>query len=688
MRREYINYPFDLPIKISFLNIKNHPTHWHNSIEIIYVLKGSLNITIDTDSFTLNEREVEIINSDESHSISAIDDNKVLIFNIDPFFFEKYYKDINNVFFYTNSNDDEDQNGSEYDELKTILSQILCEYVQKVEDYDEEIEKHLITLLYHLVNNFHYLTHEKEELKEKTDQLDRYHRISKYIYNNYNNNITLKEIAKKEFLSPHYLSHEIKYATGYSFTDLINLTRVEESIKLLLDSDMSISEISDEIGFSHVRYFNKNFKLYYNCTPLQYRKKYATTEKEYELSKQFIELSLSDALNSLSYNLENYNRFNFENKLWNIHVDVEKTIQPLEHYFKEHINLGEAFDLLIEDNKDILEEIQEEIHFEYGRLEKMFHSDMGVFLDSNFYNWNKAKGVLEFLSDISLKPLILLDNFEYSLEKYINILSSFLDYFNELDIVETSEFKFQFDSRLSEDIKTNLRSYITGVYELEVYSNDYISTSDLNNIYDTTYMLPYIIHTTIFKGISINFLKAFDVLEKEVNITNEVFIGGSGIVNDMGIRKPSYYAYYLLSMLGNEIISLDDGCIVTKSDKCYTILLYSHNNDINSLADYQDIYQESGIKKSFERKYSLNILNIKNSTRIITYEVNEYTGSSYNYWLSMGSPDRLSKEEKEILYKASYPKIDFKYSKKSSVLNIITELKGYGAKLIVLKNLK
>ena len=688
MRREYINYPFDLPIKISFLNIKNSPTHWHNSIEIIYVLKGSLNITIDTDSFTLNEREVEIINSDESHSISAIADNKVLIFNIDPFFFEKYYKDINNVFFYTNSNDDEDQNGPEYEELKTILSQILCEYVQKVEDYDEEIEKHLITLLYHLVNNFHYLTHEKEELKEKTDQLDRYHRISKYIYNNYNNNITLKEIAKKEFLSPHYLSHEIKYATGYSFTDLINLTRVEESIKLLLDSDMSISEISDEIGFSHVRYFNKNFKLYYNCTPLQYRKKYATTEKEYELSKQFIELSLSDALNSLSYNLENYNRFNFENKLWNIHVDVEKTIQPLEHYFKEHINLGEAFDLLIEDNKDILEEIQEEIHFEYGRLEKMFHSDMGVFLDSNFYNWNKAKGVLEFLSDIYLKPLILLDNFEYSLEKYINILSSFLDYFNELDIVETSEFKFQFDSRLSEDIKTNLRSYITGVYDLEVYSTDYISTSDLNNIYDTTYMLPYIIHTTIFKGISINFLKAFDVLEKEVNITNEVFIGGSGIVNDMGIRKPSYYAYYLLSMLGNEIISLDDGCIVTKSDKCYTILLYSHNNDINSLADYQDIYQESGIKKSFERKYSLNILNIKNSTRIITYEVNEYTGSSYNYWLSMGSPDRLSKEEKEILYKASYPKIDFKYSKKSSVLNIITELKGYGAKLIVLKNLK
>ena len=688
MRREYINYPFELPIKISYLNIKNYPTHWHNSIEIIYVLKGSLQIKIDTDSFTLNEREVEIINSDESHEIQSLEDNKVLIFNIDPFFFEKYYKDINNIFFYTNSNDDEDQNGAEYEELKTLLSQILCEYVQKLEDYDEEIEELLITLLYHLVNNFHYLTHEKEELKEKTDQLARYHRISKYIYNNYNNNITLQEIAKKEFLSPHYLSHEIKYATGYSFTDLINLTRIEESIKLLLDSDMSISEISDEIGFSHIRYFNKNFKYYYGCTPLQYRKKYATTEKEYDLSKQFSELSLNDALETLSYNLENYNRFNFENKLWNIHVDVDKVLNPLEKYFKESVNLGESFDLLIEDNKDILEEIQEEIHFEYGRLEKMFHSDMGVFLDSDFYNWNKAKGVLEFLSNIYLKPLILLDNLDYSLEKYINILSSFLDYFTELDIVEVSDFKFQFDSRLSEDIKFNLRQYIKNSYELDICEIDFTSKSDLNSIYDTAYMLPYIIHNTIFKGNSLNFLKAFDVLEKEINITNEIFIGAPGIVNDMGVRKPSYYAYYLLSKLGNDIIALDDGYIVTKSDNYYAILLYSHNDDVNTLASYEDIYQKGGIKKSFERKYSLNIVNIKNSTRIITYELNESIGSSYNYWLAMGSPDRLSKEEKEILHKASYPKIEFKYSKKSSVLNIITELKGYGAKLIVLKNIK
>ena len=154
----------------------------------------------------------------------------------------------------------------------------------------------MINLLYHLINNFHYLTTDKEELKEKSEQLDRYHRISKYIFNNYNNNITLQEIAKKEFLSPHYLSHEIKYATGHSFTDLINLTRIEESIKLLLDTTMSITEISEKIGFSHVRYYNKNFKSYFGCTPLQYRKKYYLNENDFDKSKNVTSLDLNGAL--------------------------------------------------------------------------------------------------------------------------------------------------------------------------------------------------------------------------------------------------------------------------------------------------------------------------------------------------------------------------------------------------------
>ena len=688
IRREYIVYQADSPIKITYANIKEYPIHWHNSIEILYVLRGSINVNVDTDSFELLEKEMEIINVDESHRIYSDKDNRVLIFHIDPSFFEKYYKDINNVFFYTNSTDDGAQEGEEYDLLRNFLAKLLCEAVQKLDDYDKEVESILIDLLYHLINNFHYLTYEREELKSNTEQLARYHRISKYIFNNYDSNITLQEIAKKEFLSPHYLSHEIKNATGNSFTDLVNQTRVEESVKLLLDSDLSISDISDEVGFSHVRYLNKNFKNYYDCTPLQYRKKNKLTEEEYEQSKKIEILKLEDALEYLSSELDDYERFNYENKLWKVHINMDESQGELNKDFREIINLDDAFDLLLEDNKDILEEIQDELHFKYVRLENMFNNDMGVFPKADFYNWNKAKSIIEFLDYIDLKPLILIDNPNFSLEKYKHILTSFFEYFSEIDYIDITEFKFQFTSIIDRELKSLLLKYLIDQYNVDVIEEDFICNKSLNKIYDTAFMLPFIIHNTIFNKNSLSFLRAFDVLEKEVSLTNEVFIGAPGLVNDMGIRKPSYYAYYLLSKLGDEIVTIDNGLIVTKKDDEYCILLYSYTDELEELQSFENIFTKRGKRKIYKKKTSLNIENIKKSSRIITYEISERIGSSYNYWLSMGSPDRLNKEEKEILHRASFPKIEFSYSKKNTILNIITELQGYDAKLIVIKNLK
>lgn len=685
MQKEYIAYTSDLPINITYASVNNYPLHWHNSIEIIYVLKGKVNISIDTDSYELYENEIEIINENETHTIHSDIENKLLIFHIDPNYFEKYYSDINNIFFYTNSSDEGAQEGPEYDELRGYLSRLLCEAVQRQEDYDEEIEDILIKLLFHLVNNFHYLIQEQDSLKENSMQLERYHRISKYIFNNYNNNITLQSIAKKEFLSPHYLSHEIKNTTGYSFTDLLNLTRVEESVKLLLDSDMSISEISEEVGFSHTRYFNKNFKFFYNCTPLQFKRKNKLSPIALEKSKIMVIFPLEDSLKLLVEYLKDYERYNYENKLSTISLNMNNSLGKFNEDFREIITLGDAFDLLIEDNKDILEALQEEIHFNYGRLENFFSDDMGIFKGADFYNWNRAKSVLEFIDYIDLYPLILIDNDKFNLSDYKKALSSFISYFNEIELIDLSKIKFQFSNKISDNIIYQLKQYISESLNFEIIEKTYTENKSLNTLYDTVYMLPYIIHNELFTKKDISFLKAFDVLEKETNLNNEVFIGSPGIINDMAIRKPSYYAYYLLSKLSGEIVSSGNGYIVTKNNLGFNILLYTYNSVIENLLDADSKLKKNEIITALEKEISLNITNVPNDSRMIFYEINEKVGSSYNYWLSMGSPDRLNNEEMEILSKASFPKIEFKYSKKSSVLNIITKLKGYGATLILIK---
>ncbi len=689
MRREYINYPSDMPVSITYANIIEYPLHWHNSIEIIFVLKGSINITIDTDDYELVERELEIINVDEAHRIYSKDkDNRVLIFHIDPYFFEKYYNDIANMFFYTNTTDEGAQEKEEYDELRRFLSIILCEAIQKGDNYDEKIESTLVDLLYHLINNFHYLLYEKEDLKENEEQLERYHRIAKYIFNNYNNNITLQDIAKKEFLSTHYLSHEIKSATGYSFTDLINLTRIEESIKLLLDTDKTISEISEDIGFSHTRYFNKHFKIHYKCTPLQYRKKFKVDEETYEKQKELNILSLNESLEPLTYYLEDYDRFNYKNKITKINIDMSNDLGYFNKSFKEVLNVGDAFDLLIEDNQHTVEELQEEIGFEFVRLLNVFSKDMGIFPGSKFYNWNRARDIFEYVETINLKPLIVLDDKNFSREQFMEALTSFLEYFNDLETLDFYSFRFQFSSSMNESLIKDILEILRDEYKLEVLKEYYCASENIELIYDTAYMLPFIIHNTVKNSKNLEFLKAFDVLDRQINLTNEVFFGYPGLVNDKGIKKPSYYAYYLLNKLGNTLVAQEDGYIVTKKDGEYQILLYSYNEELIELIPFNNFSKLRGSKNTTEKKFSLNIVNISTDTRMIKYEISERFGSSFNYWTSMGSPKRLSKEEKEILHKSSFPKIDFKYSKKSTVLNLQTKLAGYGAQLIILKEVQ
>ncbi len=682
MRKEHIIYNSNIPVKITYASVREYPLHWHNSVEIIYVLKGMVNISIDTDNYSIFENEIEIINTNESHRIHSDEDNLVLIFHIDSSFLEKYYKDIYNIFFYTNTSKEDSQEGEEYLILKKLLAEILCEMVQRQEDYDEEIESIVIKLLFHIINNFHYLISGEGDLSK--EQFDRYHRISKYIFSNYNNNITLQDIAKKEFLSPDYLSHDFKNATGYSFTDLLNLTRVEEAMKLLLDSNMSLTEISEEVGFSHTRYLNKHFKNYYHLTPLQFRRKNKVDDKILDKLKNLTEYPLENSISLLSSYLENYERFNYENKLWNIDADMSSSLGDYTEDFREIITLGDAFDLLIEDNKDILEEIQKEINFTYGRLENLFHSDMGVFKHGPFFNWNRSKSVLEFLSYQYIIPLIVLDNTEFTLEDYKNALESFFSYFSDLEYDYLNDIIFQISSSLSEEIEIPLREFIEKELNHSVLDKKFVQNRELNPIYDTSYMIPYIIHKELFTNEDLSFLKAFDVIEKEPRLNNEVFIGASGLVNDMNIRKPSYYAYYLLSKLNGTIISKEDGYIITKNGNEYSILLYNYNPMIDNILKSNYSSNKISLSKASVKKVSLNLRNINMDSKITIYEINEKIGSSYNYWLSMGSPDRLSKEEREILSKASFPKVEFRYSKKSPILNIITKLNGYGATLILI----
>ena len=97
--------------------------------------------------------------------------------------------------------------------------------------------------------------------------------VFEYCQNNYRNNITQKEVAKALHISESYLSHIFCCKMKVNFRSYINILRINEACRLILQNDKNINDIVEESGFSSIRSFNRAFIKNTGLTPTQYRKK-------------------------------------------------------------------------------------------------------------------------------------------------------------------------------------------------------------------------------------------------------------------------------------------------------------------------------------------------------------------------------------------------------------------------------
>lgn len=98
-------------------------------------------------------------------------------------------------------------------------------------------------------------------------------KILLYLNENYTQDMNLKTIAEAFHLNALYLGRILKLETGCTFTDYINRLRLDKAGDLLLQTDLSAKQISEQVGYSNDKYFNTLFKKYTNMTPGEYRKK-------------------------------------------------------------------------------------------------------------------------------------------------------------------------------------------------------------------------------------------------------------------------------------------------------------------------------------------------------------------------------------------------------------------------------
>lgn len=95
--------------------------------------------------------------------------------------------------------------------------------------------------------------------------------VFSYIHKNFRKTISISEIAAVAGYSECYFMSMFKKITGYTFVEYLNIIRIENARKLLVESDMSVSEIAWQSGFNNLSYFIRLFKKKFDCSPLKYR---------------------------------------------------------------------------------------------------------------------------------------------------------------------------------------------------------------------------------------------------------------------------------------------------------------------------------------------------------------------------------------------------------------------------------
>lgn len=285
--RETTFIPSDLDITF-VRHMRYTPAFWHQHefFELLFVIEGECKNVFFDREFTLKKGDICIHAPGTIHTISAFHDNDIL-FNIlvrkstfdksflglmetdnvlSNFFRHAFYcsKDIPYLLFHTDGDEEliqyirraEAELNTKHRYRKQMINAIVSEFfIRLLQKYEHRIE----------VPNIHFNGADNNLMF-----------ILRYMQSNYTD-VTLKELSNIFNYSERQLQRIILSATGMTFTENIQKQKIEMAAKLLLESERSISEIGEMLGYSSLNNFRKLFKKRYQVTPSEYRKNEAAT---------------------------------------------------------------------------------------------------------------------------------------------------------------------------------------------------------------------------------------------------------------------------------------------------------------------------------------------------------------------------------------------------------------------------
>ena len=252
--------------------------HYHDYIEIVYGLEGECNCLVGNDKIKVHSGDLLIIASDEVHEVGMHDKwTTYIVIRFLPsllFSWGQTAPQYSYMFLLL-------KNLKRYklffkkEEIKNFPFEFLSktmekEWIENKIGYDVAIRAHLLELFVHILRlwNEESNTIPSNPINASSNQLLQF--AISHIDANFLD-VNRDKCAKAIGVSPTHLSRLFTGLLNISFSNYVNMVKLREAEKLLLTTDMSITDVSLSSGFSSTAYFISIFKKKHHLTPIKYR---------------------------------------------------------------------------------------------------------------------------------------------------------------------------------------------------------------------------------------------------------------------------------------------------------------------------------------------------------------------------------------------------------------------------------
>lgn len=250
--------------------------HLHDDIEILAGNTGVLRVTIENKNLDVAAGDILVIHRRVPHETRAIRPNTTTVliqFRIEKLRSSEFEK-MNKYLSLILENTAEKfvflpGDAPSTQEIFETIRRLQKETMEEKREYEIFIKGYVDVLLGLLYRNG--ILHNIEENYNKS-AVQKIWPVIEYIDQNYQNKLSLEHLSATLNLNREYFCRIFKEATHVTPVDYVNFVRIWKAENLLTSTDHSILEISMEVGFSSVSYFNRVFKKQKKVTPSAYRK--------------------------------------------------------------------------------------------------------------------------------------------------------------------------------------------------------------------------------------------------------------------------------------------------------------------------------------------------------------------------------------------------------------------------------